>query len=555
MKRTICYLSLLLSFLLTCSEASAQPFRRKWVDSVYNSLNEVQRIGQLFMVAAYSAGPKANQEHIERLLKARQIGGLIFMQGTAEDQARLTNRYQKMSPVPLLIGMDAEWGLGMRLTGVRNFPRQMSIGATRDTGLMYKMGVAVARQCKRLGVHIDFAPVVDVNNNPANPVINFRSFGEDKKWVADLGIAYMKGLQDNGIMACAKHFPGHGDVSVDSHHDLPVIGKSRQELEDMELYPFRKLIVAGVRSIMIAHLHIPALDKTANLPATLSRPVITGLLKEEMGFDGLVFTDALDMKGVTKYFPDGETDLRAFLAGNDVLLFTQNVPLAIQKIQWALRTDKVSTQELERRVKKILAAKYDAGLWQYVPLEEEGITEDLNLQIAEIGAAVAKASMSPSGNPAAMIQRITAKTGNFTYLNINGKGQNQLGTELEKHLGKLDQLILPAQSSDAHARQLLVQAEKADVLVVGIHNLALYPGKNNSYGLDSIQIAVLKRLASKKKTIFVLLGNPYLQKNFCNAPAVIIGYEDNEYTQRAAADVLTSKLRPSGILPVKTCRK
>src|SRR5690606_32673434 len=303
------HLAILLAICLCTQVANAQfRFKGKWVDSVYNSLNQQERIGQLFMVAAYSGGEKLNQTDIEQLLASHQIGGLIFMQGTCEEQARLTNLYQKQAQVPLLIGMDAEWGLGMRLTGVHNFPKQMTIGATRDTSLMYDIGAAIAAQCKRLGVHVNFAPVIDINNNPKNPVINFRSFGEDKAWVSQLGIAYMRGLQDNGVMACAKHFPGHGDVEVDSHLDLPVVQKSKQELQQLEFYPFKKLIDAGVQSMMIAHLSVPSLDPTPNTPTTLSSKVVTDILRKELGFQGLTFTDALNMKGITKFYPSGEAD-------------------------------------------------------------------------------------------------------------------------------------------------------------------------------------------------------------------------------------------------------
>src|SRR5690606_9619467 len=240
-----------------------------------------------------------------------------------------------------------------------------------DSLLMYQVGAAIAAQCKRLGVHINFAPVIDVNNNPANPVINVRSFGEDKTRVARMGIAYMHGLQRNGVMACAKHFPGHGDTDVDSHKDLPVIKKSLAQLDTLELYPFRELIRAGVQSIMVAHLEIPALEQEKNVPTTLSKNTVTNLLKEKMGFRGIVFTDAMNMQGVTKYFEPGEADLRAFLAGNDVLLFSQDVPVAIRKIKEALQQRKVTEADLEQRVKKILAAKYDAGLARRQPVEVE----------------------------------------------------------------------------------------------------------------------------------------------------------------------------------------
>jgi beta-N-acetylhexosaminidase len=237
-----------------------------WMDSVFNQMSLEQKIGQLYMIAAYSGGEKYNQASIEKLILENQIGGLIFMQGTATAQANQTNKFQLMSKIPLLISMDAEWGLGMRLTGIRDMPRQIMMGAMQDSSLVYKMASAIASQCRRLGVHIDFAPVVDVNNNPENPVINFRSYGENKYKVATLGIQYMRGLQDNGIMACAKHFPGHGDTDMDSHKDMPEINKSYAALEDLELYPFKKLIDNGLQSAMVAHLHIPAIDNQKKHP-------------------------------------------------------------------------------------------------------------------------------------------------------------------------------------------------------------------------------------------------------------------------------------------------
>ena len=305
----------------------------KWVDSIYNSLTLEQKIGQLYMIAAYSGGEKYNQSDIEQLILNYNIGGLIFMQGNATAQGQQTNKFQLMSKVPLLLAMDAEWGLGMRLTGIRDMPRQLMMGAMRDSTLVYKMASAVANQCRRLGVHIDFAPVIDINNNPENPVINFRSFGENKFKVANYAIQYMRGLQDNGIMACAKHFPGHGDTDMDSHKDMPEINKSYAELENLELYPFQRLIANGIQSIMVAHLHIPAIDNQKNIPSTLSSKTITNLLKGKMQYNGLIFTDALNMQGVAKYYAPGDIDLKAFEAGNDVLLFSQDVNAGMNKIK------------------------------------------------------------------------------------------------------------------------------------------------------------------------------------------------------------------------------
>jgi beta-N-acetylhexosaminidase len=554
MKRFLYTTGCLLTLLLSITDIYAQPFKRKWIDSIYNSMTEEERIGQLFMVAAYSGGKNYNQPQIEKLITAGQIGGIIFMQGTPEEQAKQTNRYQKMAGLQLLIGMDAEWGLGMRLTGVKNFPRQMMIGATRDTLLMYEMAEAVANQCKRMGVHIDFAPDIDINNNAKNPVINFRSFGEDKEWVSRLGIAYMRGLQDNGIMACAKHFPGHGDVAVDSHHDLPVINKTRAQLNDMEFYPFRKLIEAGVQSAMIAHLSVPALDNTKNRPTTLSKSVVTDLLKKEMGFKGLVFTDALNMKGLTKYFPDGETDLQAFLAGNDVLLFSQNVPLAIGKIKWAIQTGKVTAEDLEQRVKKILSAKYDMGLWRYRSVKPENATADLNKAIDDIREKISRAAITLVKDQAQLLNKIKAGKGKFAYLNINGSNTAHLPTELKKKFPDMVLLNFPVKSNAAAVKTMMGKLSGYDVVIAGIHDLAMYPGSNNGYGLDTSQLSLLQQLSAKGNTLFTVMGNAYLLKHFCQARSIIVAYEDDLYTEEAAFEVMTGKLKAKGILPVRACK-
>ena len=517
-------------------------------------MSETERIGQLFMVAAYSGGENANKDAIEKLLKSKQIGGVIFMQGTPEVQAQLTNKWQNMSTVKLMIGMDAEWGLGMRLTGVKNFPRQMMIGATRDTALMYEMGVAVAMQCKRLGVHIDFAPVVDVNNNPKNPVINSRSFGDDKEWVSKLGIAYMKGLQDNNVMACAKHFPGHGDVSVDSHLDLPVIKKTKAQLTETEFYPFNQLIKAGIKSVMIAHLSVPELDNTVNTPSTLSHKIVTDLLKSEMGFKGLVFTDALNMKGLTKYFPDGETDLKAFLAGNDVLLFSQNVPLAISKIQWAVKTGKVSDKTLEAQVKKILAAKYDAGLYTFQPINEGKVTEDLNASINNIREKISRAAVTVMKDQNRLVGKLKSPS-KVAYINVNGsQATNQLSTQLLKNFKETNIQSMPAKADAAIVKQVIDKTKGSDIIIVGIHDLAIYPGKSGTYGLSTPQISLLQQLSKNKNVIFAVMGNAYSAKSICNAGSIIVGYEDDLYSQEAVYEVLTGVLKAKGKLPVHPCQ-
>ncbi|HET8572555.1 MAG TPA: glycoside hydrolase family 3 N-terminal domain-containing protein [Edaphocola sp.] len=536
----------LTAFLSLCYQhgwAQSRLPEQAWVDSVYSRLSPRERIGQLFMVAAYSGGDNYNKTDIEQLIRAHQIGGVIFMQGTAEKQAVLTNEYQKMAQVPLLIGMDGEYGLGMRLTGVRNYPYQMLLGATRDTQLVRKMGAQVAAQCKRLGVHIDFAPDVDVNNNPKNPVINFRSFGQDKYWVARLGIAYMKGLQDNGVMACAKHFPGHGDVAVDSHKDLPVVDKSIEEIKEVELYPFREMIAAGVKSVMVAHLDVPAMDNTPHLPTTLSKKVVSGWLKDSLGFKGLIFTDALNMKGVTKYYPDGETDLKAFLAGNDVLLFSQDVPLAIKKIQAAIDAGLATEADLEQRVRKILRAKYEAGLNDSQPVDTENVTAELNARTDDFWAEAAAKAVTLVKDEQGLINALNRPGAKIASLQIS---VNDGPTDLEDYLEQRYRGVTKIHTA--------IGIGHYDAVVVGIHHLNRYPGSTGSYGLTAKQIALIKALAKKKNVCFVVFGNAYLMKYLCGAATVIMAYEDNKFTETAAMEALKGKLPASGTLPVLSCK-
>ncbi len=522
------------------------PARDRWVDSVYRSLSEEERIGQLFMVAAYSGGPNMNAAKIEKLIRARQIGGLIFMQGGPARQAALTNRYQAMAQVPLLISMDAEWGLGMRLDSVTNLPKQMLLGAADDTVLAYSMGMAVAYQAKRLGVHVNFAPVVDVNNNPANPVINARSFGEDKHRVSRLGIAYMRGMQDYGVMACAKHFPGHGDVSVDSHKDLPLISKSRRQLDTLELHPFRELIKAGVQSMMIAHLAVPSLEPEPNVPTTLSRNTVTGLLKNDLGFKGLIFTDALDMKGVSKFYAPGDVDLRAFLAGNDVLLFSEDVPTAIAKIRAAIKSGQAGTADLQERVKKILAAKYNAGLHQFKPISTVNITADINQYTAKLNAKAADAAITVVRDRMDLVP--LNQNARVFCITLGGSPNKDLEQRLQrKAAGTYAYYHIPKGASLANA-EASMNSKEWDAIVVVVQGLSFYPGK--SYGLDAAQLRFLEKTSARPNAIAAVMGNAYALKYLCDAKSLICGYEDNEWTASALARLLGGELKPQGSLPV-----
>ena len=333
----------ILFFLVAISsvtKAQTNPAKaEQWADSVLNTLTQDQRIAQLMVLRLSSYDFKTKTAlYFDSLVKEKvkrfNVGGICLFQGSAVKLGGLVNELQTMAQTPLMVCIDGEWGVGMRLfDSVQALPRQMMLGAVEDKNIVYDYGKLVAEQCKRLGITVNYAPVVDINNNPNNPVINDRSFGEDKYKVAAYGIEYMKGMQDAGVMACAKHFPGHGDVAVDSHLDLPVINKSMEQLDSLELYPFKEIFKAGVGSVMVAHLYIPAIDSSANRATSISKKNVTGLLRNGLGYQGLTFTDAIEMQGVQKFFPGGEASVQSIIAGNDMLCLPPDVEQTMKKIK------------------------------------------------------------------------------------------------------------------------------------------------------------------------------------------------------------------------------
>ncbi len=532
--------------LLFSKPSYSQSGMQPWVDSVYNSLSLDQKIGQLFMVAAYSGTEKYNEQKIKSLIRNQQIGGLIFMQGTATKQANLTNQYQRMSKIPLLIGMDAEWGLGMRLKGIKDLPKQMFLGAAYDEALMKRYGDAVAKQCNRLGVHINFAPVIDVNNNPKNPVINSRSFGEDKKMVSKLGIAYMSAMQDRGVMACAKHFPGHGDTDVDSHKDLPQINKSKSELNQTEFYPFKELIKKGVQSMMIAHLNIPSLESKTNLPTTLSYNVVTNILQKEMGYKGLIITDALNMKGVTKYYQPGEVDYLAFKAGNDVLLFSEDVATGVSKIKRALANNELSNTRLEKSVKKILAAKYNARLHQFKKINPTNIDRDINRMTPKLRTEVAQKGITLLNDPYKVLNKIKNKSNKIAYVFV-GTSQNVKMRSLLRQYG-INNVLYANTSTESKIAQMQSKLAQYDAVVIGVHNMSRYPSKK--YGLDFGERKAIKRFAQNKNTLTALFGNPYAIEMIDNKGGFIVGYNEHDQTLEAVMKIIAGQSQAKGKLPV-----
>ena len=481
------------------------------------------------------------------LIKKYNIGGLCFFQGGPVRQARLTNFYQSIAKTPLLISIDAEWGVAMRLDSVAALPRQMMLGASEEPQIIYDYGKLVGEQCKRLGIHVNYAPVVDVNNNPRNPVINDRSFGEDKNKVAEYGVLYMKGLQDAGVMACAKHFPGHGDVEVDSHLDLPVINKTRQQLDSLELHPFRHLIDSGVGSIMVAHLYIPAIDRKENLATSLSKKNVTGLLKNEMGYNGIVLTDALDMKGITKFFPEGEASVQALIAGNDMLCLPGDVPGSIAKTLKAIKKGKLSWTDLNGRVKKVLLAKYHAGLHQARLVDTTNLVADLNAGTNTLRQRIAEHAITALKQQDAGIFPLAGKR--IAYLGVGIEKKNELARQLAL---EYNASFYPyTYTRDGAGINMLVKLlrEKYDVVIIGMHNYSRRPA--NNYGLSSAAVQLVNRIQQEMPTVTMAFGNPYgIDRIAATATNLLACYEDDHLTQQAAFRMLKGELIPKGKLPV-----
>ncbi len=519
----------------------------EWVDSVFNSLNRKQRIAQLMIIRAHSNLGPEHVASVTALIKKYKVGGLCFFQGGPVRQANLTNYYQSISKTPLLITIDGEWGLGMRLDSVINFPRQMMIGAVPDAQLVYRFGHAVGQQCKRMGIQVNFAPVVDINNNPANPVINDRSFGEDKYKIALFGVQYMKGMQDEGIMACAKHFPGHGDVSVDSHFDLPVINKTRQQLDSLELYPFRKMIKERTGGVMIAHLYIPAIDTAANQATSLSYNNVTGLLRNELGFTGLTFTDALEMKGVSKFYPAGQASVQSLIAGNDMLCLPEDIKGSIKKIRKAIRRRELKRKDIYARVKKVLLAKYNTGLNQADSIKTEGLINDLNANTNEIKKMLAQNAITllKLSNP----DFLPLKGKRIAFLGVGIDSANAFAKRLQQDYGA--EVYTFDYKKDTGAVHSLITAlkDKYDLAVIGMHNYSRRPA--NQFGISNATFGLINELQSQMPAITFVFGNPYAIKNIAATSANLVAcYEDDDITQQAAADVLQGKIIPKGKLPV-----
>ncbi len=520
-----------------------------WVDSVLNKMSKRDKVAQMFFVRALTNANKNYEDSIGRIIRRGKIGGLVFFQGGPGRQANLTSTYQKLAGTPLLITLDGEWGLGMRLDSTVSYPYQMALGAVQDTSLIYKMGLEVAKDFKRLGMHMNLAPDVDVNNNAGNPVINYRSFGENKYNVAAKSEAYMKGMQDGGLLVSLKHFPGHGDTDVDSHHDLPQLTFSKARLDSLELYPFKHLIAKGASGIMIAHMNIPSLDNTPNLPSTLSKPIVTGLLKEELGFKGIVISDAMEMKGVVKFFKEGVADVLAIEAGNDILELSEDTRRGIRLVRKAVSSGRISMDRIDESVRKILAAKYYAGLNVRPEIKLTNVAADVNRpESAALVQQLANASMTMLKGK--QFIKTFAKDKRTAVISIGTPGVTTFQRELALRYSNAVMFSLDKNANANSIAKVMRELGMFDQVIIGIHDSRNRPG-NGMVLSEDLKVFISDMV--QRNTAFALFANPYNMAAWPGleqSKALLIAYQKEDFMQKAAASIFGNELEATGKLPV-----
>jgi beta-glucosidase-like glycosyl hydrolase len=540
---------LLIIFLLSTLQLSAQyqpknwsktdiKKAEKWVEEKYNSLSQNEKLGQLFIVALYTNKGDNHIDEIRNIVSREQIGGLILMQDDAAKEITLVNEFQQKSKTPMMIGMDAEWGLYQRIAAAHKYPWAMTLGAIQDKSLIEKMSAKIAEDCHRMGINWDFAPVVDVNTNPNNPIIGNRSFGSEVKNVTQSALAYSNGLQNNNILAAIKHFPGHGDTNADSHLDLPVVSHNLNRLNEIELAPFKALMSKGIGGVMVAHLYVPALESGKGIPASVSKNIITGLLKEKFGYKGLIITDALNMGAVANKYKPGELDAMAFKAGNDIMLFSQGVAEGKRLIQKAIDNGEISQARVEESVKKILLTKYYLGLNEYQPKNPSNINNDLNNDSHK------KLVQNLYSNALTLLKDDKKllplnKTSTYYYVPLEEAPYQTFEDRLQS-----DAKIIVKKASE------ISSIPANSTVIVGFH-------KDNStaykpYKISAESKKILAELAKKNNVILNVFGSAYALKDIdiSKVSTVLVSYENNEDSMTATADALRGKTKISGKLPV-----
>ena len=509
-----------------------------WVNSTYNSLSQDEKLGQLFIVALYTNKGEEHINQIRNIVIQDKIGGLILMQDDATREINLLNEFQAKSKIPMMVGMDAEWGIYQRIAKAYKFPWAITLGAIQDKNLIYQMAQKIAEDCKRMGVNWDFAPVVDVNTNPNNPIIGNRSFGSDVPNVVASGLAYSNGLQDANVLAAIKHFPGHGDTDTDSHLDLPVVSHKIDRLNATELAPFKALMDRGIGGVMVAHLYIPALEDTKGVPASISKKIITGLLKEKFGFKGLIITDALNMGAVANKYKAGELDALAFKAGNDIMLFSQGVAEGKKLIQKAIDNNEIPQSRVEESVKKILLTKYYLGLNEYKNINPANVESDIN-----------------NASHKKIVQNLYS---NALTLLKDEKKLLPLNCKETYYYVPLEEAPFQTFAEQLNLGTTVILKKKSEIstipanskVIIGFH-------KDNSNAYKPYKISdesknILAELNKKHQVILSIFGSPYALRdmNISKTSTVLVAYENNDDSMFATANALNGKTKISGKLPV-----
>jgi len=537
-------------FVLAISAAQclAQDAETRWVDSVYNSLTLEQRVAQLICMRANQPS-KPFDENVAKYIKKYNIGGVCFFRADAEAQVKQTNDWQALAQTPLMVSIDAEWGLAMRVNKTLAYPYQMTLGAIADDQLIYEMGQQIAEQCQRMGIHVNFAPVADVNSNAANPIIGMRSFGENPQRVGEQATAYALGMQSKGLITTMKHFPGHGNTSTDSHLTLPTVTRTMEEVRDIELAPFRYMIDKGVNGAMVGHLYFPAIEKVKNTSSSLSHGVVTELLKDEMGFEGLIFTDGLDMKGVSEKVRQDSVPYVSFMAGNDVLILPTDVPFAIQTIKAAAERDPKAMARVEESCKKILRYKYRVGLNHYQPSSTANLMTDLKKKAyTELRQQLYDEAITLLRNDNQVIPLVNNKK--IAVVTI-GNTKNDVNNGLVERGFATTSFVVKKEDIGSKSAEWLQKLEAYDLVVVSIEKTTMYA--NSNYGIPDATVKFFNRLVAQNDVILNLFACPYALDMFRinnNVKGVVVGYQDEVPAVNAVVRLLAGELEAHGTLPV-----
>ncbi|MBQ3709905.1 MAG: serine hydrolase [Bacteroidales bacterium] len=546
-------LSLVLGLLLFSLGLSAQDAETRWVDSVYNSLTLEQRVGQLICMRANNPG-KPFEQAVEDCIKQYNIGGVCFFKADAVPQVEQTNAWQAIAKTPLMVCIDGEWGVAMRVKEVMRYPYQMTLGAINDNNLIYTMGQQVADQCLRMGIHTNFAPVADVNSNAKNPVIGVRSFGEDPNNVSEKATAYALGMQSRGMITTMKHFPGHGNTDTDSHMTLPTVKRPYNEVKDIELAPFRYMIERGVNGIMVGHLYFPAIEKVKNTSSSLSKGVVTDLLKNEMGFEGLIFTDGLDMKGVSQTISADSVAYVAFLAGNDVLILPHDVPKAIQQIKEGAQRDPAIAARVEESCKKILRYKYRAGLSHYAPVSTANLMNDLNSRLyLDLKQQLYDEAITLLRDTDGVIPLKAGDT--VALVTFGDENSSKIMTDALKENGVTVKAFFIDKSKAADAEAWLEELESYDVVMVNVMQTSMNASKG--FGINDETVAFFNKLVTQNDVILNLFACPYALDKFRvnnSVVGLVVAYQDDPCALRSVCDILTGNKVARGTLPVSTSK-